>query len=421
MTSPSPRRTPLSGGARQAGWPVLELLVAVAVQLLLTPLLLHRLGAAQFGVWVLAQSALLAAGAMSFGASAGVLPVLSAAWQRGDVAGARAALGTLGRRVALMAALGLVAIAVAAAVGFTVADLDPSWWAVALAVLAWMAVTDLDNAAASTLKAQGRFGFAAATETAARLVQLGLVAAFVAAGSAALAPVLLSLAVTGAKLGVRLAALRGGLAVAPDATSPVPRELAVTGAWIWAGSLGSLAFNAFDRWFVGAWFGASTLAAYAVCVQLTQLPHAAVAAAGQVLVPWAARPGERERKLRLLAGTTLLAALPSLLLLPLLEPLLALWISPAFAQEHLALARGLCLAFGLLCLNVPGYFLLLGLGRARFATLLISACGLLFVAGAWALPHELASFVWLKAGFAALSLGLPLGAAWYLRRDGADR
>ena len=252
----------------------------------------------------------------------------------------------------------------------------------------------------------------------ARLAQLALVALLVENGHPALVPALLSLAITLLKFGFRLHALRGLWPAATPAPAPgVARELAVTGLWIWVGSLGSLAFNAFDRWFVGAWFGASTLAAYAVCTQLTQLPHAMVAAAGQVLVPWAARrqaQGAGGSGLKVLLLSTALAALPSLLLLPLLEQALALWISPAFAQEHLALARGLCIAFGLLCLNVPGYFLLLGLGQARFTTVLISVCGLLFVAGALALPRELSTFVLLKGGFALLALGLPLGCAWQL-------
>ena len=71
-------------GTSLAFWPVLELLVTVAAQLVLTPLLLHRLGPEQFGVWVLVQSTLLACSIMSLGASTGLLPVLSTAVHRGD-------------------------------------------------------------------------------------------------------------------------------------------------------------------------------------------------------------------------------------------------------------------------------------------------------------------------------------------------
>lgn len=420
----------LLGRARVAAWPVLELLVSAGVQILLTPLLLHRLGSQQFGVWVLVQTALLAAAALSLGASAGLLPVLSAALHRGDVAGARAAVSWLFRRVAGVAGSVLVCVVIALAAGWTPGV--PAWaaanlWSLSLAGLAWVVSTELDNAAASALKAQGRFGTAARSEVAARVIQLALVAALVGPGDSALMPILLSVLVTVAKFLVRLAALRpqwraGSAAGAAGTGGSVARELAITGLWVWIGALGSLAFNAFDRWFVGAWFGASTLAAYAICTQLTQLPHAIVAAAGQILVPWAARPafqGSRPSAgpagMKLLVWSTALSALPSLLLLPLLEPVLGLWISPDFAREHLALAQGLGIAFLVLCLNVPAYFLLLGMGQARFITIVVSVCGLLFVLGALALPHDLSVFVVLKGAFAVLALGLPLGCALRLR------
>jgi O-antigen/teichoic acid export membrane protein len=329
------------------------------------------------------------------------------------------------RRVAAVAASMLACFVIALSL-----DLPgvPLWaaadiWPLGLAALAWMTSTELDNAVASALKAQGRFDVAARSEVAARIAQLALIAAWVGAGSSALVPIFLSLFVTVAKFFVRLAALRRqwpsrSTNAAAGAGSSVVRELAITGLWVWIGALGSLVFNAFDRWFVGAWFGASTLAAYAICTQLAQLPHAVVAAAGQVLVPWAARnvfQGPRTSSdgagMKLLVWATALAALPSLLLLPLLEPALGLWISKDFAHEHLSLARGLTVAFLLLCLNVPGYFLLLGMGQARLTTIVISLCGLLFVLGALSLPRDLSTFVILKGVFAALALALPIGCA----------
>jgi len=423
-------------GARVVTWPVMELVMSVAVQLVLTPLLLHRLGPQQFGVWIIVSTTLLASTALSLGASAGVLPVLSALLHRGDVAGARGALRWLYRRVAGVSLAVLGCVLAALAVGH-VPSAVPGWaapglWPLVLATLAWMTLIELDNGVSSALKAQGRFDVAAQTEAAARLVQLALIFTAVAAGSPALVPVALSVAVTVAKVVVRLAAWRRrppGAVGTSSLASPaggdpraIHRQVAITGLWVWTGALGSLAFNAFDRWFVGAWFGASTLAAYAICTQLAQLPHAVAAAAGQVLVPWSARlapdvahvTGHRTA-LRLLAGATALAAVPSLVLLPLLQPLLSLWISPEFAREHLALARGLTLAFGVLCLNVPAYFLLLGMGRARYTTVVVSVCGAVFVLGALAMPHDLSTFVVLKGLFAVLALALPVGCALQLR------
>lgn len=417
-----------------AAWPVAELLVTVGVQIVLTPLLLHRLGAQAFGVWVLVQTLLLAAPLLSLGASAGVLPVFSKAVQQGASAAAHAALRWLQRRVLLSAMAALAGTALALGLGLlpaTPGPLPAPWW-LALAALAWVVLTDLDGAAGSSLKAHGRFAFAAQTEAVARVLQLALTALWVQQGDSVLEPVLIAVLITLAKLVVRRAALRRHAPDDPappstDAARATRAELAVTGAWVWAGSLGSLVFYAFDRWFVGAWLGTSVLAAYAVCTQLAQLPHAVASAASQVLVPWAARhaagtatSAARGGSLRMLAAATALAALPALLLLPLVEPLLALWISPAFAIEHAALARGLALVFLVLSLNAPGYFMLLGMGRARFATAVSLASGVVFVAGALLLPRELWTFVALKGVFALLSLALPLGCAYWLRMPAAS-
>lgn len=415
-------------GTGLAFWPVMELLAVVAAQFVLTPLLLHRLGPGQFGVWVLVQSTLLACSFMSLGASTGLLPVLSAAVHRGDRAGAAAALRWLIRRTAVVSAAVVLGSLVALGLGLLTPELVGGGDHAGLLVLcavAWMAATELDGAFASSLKACGRFAFAARLETAARGAQVAVIAWVVQDGSHALLPIAVSLAVTLGKLAFRLWALRreGLLAPMPaPAAGPagqVSRDLARTSVWLWISLLGSLVFNAFDRWFVGAWFGASVLAAYAVCVQLAQVPHALAAAAGQVLVPWAARQagpgaGSHRRLLTTLGWTTALAALPSLLLLLIVQPLLGLWISPAFAAEHGGLARQLTLVFLLLSLNVPAYFLLLGLGHARFPTIVIGACGIFFVVGAMLLPRELSTFVNLKALFALLSLALPLGCALVL-------
>jgi O-antigen/teichoic acid export membrane protein len=417
-------------GSSLAFWPVLELMVVVAAQFVLTPLLLHRLGPEQFGVWVLVQSMLVACSVMSLGASTGLLPVLSAVVHRGDRAGAAAALSWLMRRTAVVSAVmvagGLIALERGVLPDDLVGGRDGAWLLVLSAVV-WMAATELDGALASSLKACGKFAFAARLEAAARFVQVALIALVVDGGSQALLPVLVSLAVTIGKLVFRLLALhKEGLLTpqitrAASPTGDVSRDLARTSAWLWIGLLGSLTFNAFDRWFVGAWFGASVLAAYAICVQLAQMPHAIAAAAGQVLVPWAARQGRPgpgtdsdRRTLKILGWTTALAALPSLVLLRFIEPLLGLWISPAFAAEHLELGRQLTLVFLLLSLNVPAYFLLLGLGYPRFSTVVIGVSGLLFVVGAMLLPRDLSTFVNLKAFFALLSLALPVGCALVL-------
>jgi O-antigen/teichoic acid export membrane protein len=420
-------------GAHLALWPILDLVVAVSAQFLLTPLLLQRLGAHEFGVWIIVQSTLLASTALSLGASAGLLPVLSATLSRGDIAGARAAMRWFARRTAFVSSMVLACGGFVVWLGFMLSGLaraaQGDTWLIALATLAWMAASEFDNGFSSALKARGCFGSVAQVESGARITQVVLIFALVDVGSTALLTILISLALTVIKALLkhyvtdRHDQLRYGNIDNVVPSNEVPPGVVSTGIWIWIGTLGSLAFNAFDRWFIGAWFGTSVLASYAICTQIAQMPHTIASAAGQVLVPWAAHRESRQwntptgrTPMALLAQTTALSLVPSALLLPSLEPLLALWISKDFALEHLALARGLTAVFLLLSFSVPSYFLLLGMGYARLTTVVGSACGVLFVIGVLTLPPSLTTFVALKGLFALLTLALPASCVVLLGR-----
>lgn len=406
------------GGLRPI-WPVVELLATVLAQLLLTPLLLYRLGSGPFAVWVLAQTALLAASTLSLGAGTALLPALAHARSRGDAVGAWTAIGFFVRRTWITSSILIVALAL-------VAPLPGAfgWLPVALATLVWTVASEFDNGFSSALKALDRFDAVAGLEVAGRAAQLTLTWIVVTDGGTALGPIVIAAGSTVFKASCKYAALRRRWP-RPDMANAhlahaLPLELSAAGAWLWLGLGGGLAFHAFDRWYIGVSMGASVLAAYAVCSQLAQLPHAVVSAASQTLVPWAARQrghmanaAVRQRVRKLLLMASLAAVLPSGLLLLLLEPLLGLWISKEFAAEQLPLARGLVLVFLLLSLNVPSYFLQFGFDLLRAQTLLVLVAGAVFVGGCLLLSPGLIGFVAMKGLFAVLSLSLIAHFVWW--------
>ncbi|MFM9423881.1 O-antigen/teichoic acid export membrane protein [Variovorax sp. GrIS 2.14] len=421
MTWKRPRLSPY---AHSAAWSIVELLCSTGAQFVLTPLLLHRLGAEQFSVWVIAQTVLVGSATLSLGASTALMPVLAHARTRGDLSGIQEAIRLFIRRTLLMSAVLFATVSTTSGLGWAPATLSgwSRWnlWAIASTALLWAAVTELDNGLSSALKAQERFDTCALMEAAARTAQIALTFWLVVSDGSALVPIILAVVVTATKAVVKFAALRpNGLIQDPPIDIEkferlsVANELKSNGLWIWLSVLSGLMFNAFDRWFVGAQLGSAVLVAYAACTQIAQMPHALVAAAGQTLGPWAAKRRDRlaqvdvRRNIRkVLVIATAAAALPSLLLLLVLEPLLSLWISTEFAVEHLAMARGMTLAFCLLSLNVPAYFLLLGLGRVRSSTLLVAVAGVVFVVGCLLLPPSLPGFVFMKGLFAALTISL---------------
>jgi O-antigen/teichoic acid export membrane protein len=407
---------------RLSSWPVVELMASIAAQLVLTPFLLHSLSTPQFGVWVIAQSALFAAATLSLGAGTALLPALSMARSQGDAGNAWLAIRMFLRRTAASSLVLLVLLSVATAwFGAPSWAPDPAplrFLGLGTLTLVWLAATELDSGFSSALKALGQFSAAARLEVASRIVQVIMTITFIAQGDPAILPIGVAAAVTTARAALKFAMLRrlwpaSRPGAGRDGSNDVSREIRSTGAWVWLGLMGGLAFNAFDQWFVGAWLGSSALAAYAVCSQIAQMPHAFVAAAGQTLVPWAAQQrGEladstvRRNVREIMALSTAVAALPSLLLLLLLGPLLSLWVSPEFSREHLPLARGLVVVYLLLSLNVPSFFLLFGLGRVRDSTIIHGVAGAVLIGGCLLLPPSLAGFVAMKGLFAVLTLGL---------------
>lgn len=418
------KRLPLGTHGSSAVWAVVELVCSMGAQLILTPLLLHRLGVDQFGVWVIALTVLVGSATLSLGTGTALLPVLAHANAKGDAAGAWAAIDLFARRSAKTSAVLFLAISAVTSLGWAPVKLSAwaQWdlWILASATLAWASITEIDNGLSSALKARNRFDISALIEAVARAVQLGLTFWLLSSGGSALVPIILATAVTGIKAWAKLVVLRADWPRLPrqiDAsdirTASVAAELGASGRWIWLGLLSGLVFNAFDRWFVAAQLGSAALAAYATCAQIAQMPHALAAAAGQTLAPWAARRRDqlteddvRHSIRRVLLLATAAAALPSLVLLLVLQPLLGWWISKDFAAENLSTAQGLTVAFCLLALNVPAYFLLFGLGRVRTSTVLSALSGLVFVGGCMLIPPTVPGFVFMKGLFAALTLSL---------------
>lgn len=418
------KRLLLGSHASSVVWSVLELGCSTGAQLILTPLLLNRLGVDQFSIWVIALTVLVGSATLSLGTGTALLPVLAHANAKGDATGAWAAISIFFRRSVMTSAVLFVVMSAATSLGWTPAILSAlePWdlWLLASAILTWAFITEIDNGLSSALKARSRFDISALIEAVTRAAQLGLTFWLLGSGGLALIPIILAIAVTGIKAWTKLLVLRAQwprltcqINATEDRTTSVTAELGASGSWIWLGLLSGLMFNAFDRWFLAAQLGAAALTAYATCAQIAQMPHALVAAAGQTLAPWAARRRDqlaagdvRHGIRRVLLLATAAAALPSLMLLLVLQPLLGWWISKDFAVANLPTAQGLTIAFCLLALNVPAYFLLFGLGRVRTSTILSAFSGIVFVGGCLIIPPAVPGFVFMKGLFAAMTLGL---------------
>ena len=406
-------------------WPVLEQFAWPASQLLLAPFLLHRLGASQFGLWILALTFVFGAPVLSLGRSLSLLVLIPQ--QRSTASPTAWLLHRVLRQIGWVAPVVVLSATAVAWNWYGVVPVDRQTLALYAALTAGLVVaTELDNAFALALKGYSRFRVGALCEVAGRAVQVVAFLLLIRQGDGVLTALSLSLACTAAKACLKAWALHRSrepaesVADAPPQPPALAREMTQLGLWNMLQVASGMIFFGYDRWLVGYVAGTAALGAYGICSQYVQFSHSIASAAGQPLIPWAARqlaangqPVDARRLRRVFLLTALLSCVPVTLCWLLATPALSLWISPAFAAANGPLVDRLCIAFLLLALNIPISNLLMGMREARLVALagLVAGLGLVAASQLWR-PGGLAAVVDLKIGYAVFALVL----AWPLLR-----
>jgi O-antigen/teichoic acid export membrane protein len=166
------------------------------------------------------------------------------------------------------------------------------------------------------------------------------------------------------------------------------------GKWTWVQALGAALFSTADRFLVGASLGAEALARYSICLQLAQQVQTIPAAGAQFLFPAISRrreAGEDYRRLAIRASLAI-AALGAAMALPLAllpGPILRIWVGPEIAASSAGVLTWLAVAFAILAASVGPFYVLLGSGRERYATLVSLGAGLLAAVVAYLLLARL--------------------------------
>ena len=81
-------------------------------------------------------------------------------------------------------------------------------------------------------------------------------------------------------------------------------------------------------------------------------------------------------KVKITRITLLLGAIPSLLLVMFPEAIFELWLGKELPPDVMTALRPMVLAFFLLCLNVPPYYTLLGMGQVRYVAIVNLIAGI---------------------------------------------
>lgn len=395
------------------GWYPLLLFIA-------TPWFLHRLGAENYGHWMLLTATVGFGGVLNTGTGAATIKAISTGIGRagrGDIehtVRASLAIAMLGGGILAFLVFCVFWFAGGTLLARMGAPTQVQLTGAAAALLIWL--EQLDNVFSSAMKGAEQFGQAARIEIAAKTMQI-LAGALVLLWWPALWALYVALLIVAVLRLLAKMAIATRLLVLSDLRPSLAgtAEILRFAKWGWLQGVGGVLFGVADRMLVGSLLGAASLTYYSIASQLAMQIHAVSAAGVSVIFPMVSRRLEgghhfslwRVTKLTT-AGNLLLSSFIASMLLLFGPMILRGWIGPDSAHPTAQILPWLVIAYWILASNVVPYYLLLGMGRVRFVGLTVLGSGVFAVIGMYfsinglGLPGASAG----RAIYALLSLAL---------------
>jgi O-antigen/teichoic acid export membrane protein len=363
-----------------AAYGVLDYAAYPIGMLLVAPIVLRHLGAAEFGIWAVATAAVSTGGVIASGF--GDANIQHVAKHRS--AGNPAALENLVRS---MMGINLILGCVFAFVGLGfapyaarhIAGIDFAHQRICLISLRiaslLMLVRAVETVSISTLRAFERYGAAVRVSIGIRLLTLAAAAGLAFTGhdtsSIMVATAVLTVIGTCWQL-VRLRAFLGMSTLWPAFDGEATKALFGFGVFSWIQTVAGVLFGQVDRLIIGVSFGAVAVASYTLCVQLAQPIFGITAAGLHFLFPYlSGRVGIlstaqlRRTLLRAFGCNLLFVAGCATVLLVFGDHVLRVWAGVAIEKNAAPILPVIVIGSALLGLSVTGSYALLALGRVR--------------------------------------------------------
>ena len=373
---------------------VLDYVAQPAGMLLAAPVLLHRLGIASYGIWLVSSAAIGAGSIVSSGFGDVIIQRLASLRGQDNQRHMRAIVanvltinmvlgGGLSALLWLLAPLAARHITHDAHALFSTCV-----WCLRVGALL-IVIRSVETVFMSAQRAFESYGAAVRISTTTRLLTIVAAVGLASAGRS-LIWIMLATAVIGvAGATAQWFALHSFLQHAPilpifDKT--IFHSLLAFGSFSWLQAICSVVFSQADRLLIGATLGASAVACYGICVQVAQPIHGLTAAALHFVYPHlsarsANLPLTRIRSLIAVAfaANVLLAVAFTLLVATWGPRILTAWMGSSIGMQANAILPIIAISFGLLAMNVTGHYALLAFGRFGIVTVLNTAGGLLML------------------------------------------
>jgi O-antigen/teichoic acid export membrane protein len=410
-----------------AAYGVLDYAAYPIAMLVSAPTLLKHLGVAQYGIWIVTTAALNTGSIIASGFGDANIQYISSARSYGDSSVLlRAVRSMLGINLLLGAALAviswmLVPLAAKHVVG-SAAGLEAACLLSLRIASALMLARAIESVCVSTQRAFERYGAAVRISLFARVITVAAAVLLSVRGfgvaAIMVATACLMVLSTAAQL-IRLKQYLGASSLRPSFDRQATSALFGVGAFSWLLAVASVVFTQADRLLLGVSLGATTVTAYALCVQMAQPVYGIASSGLHFLFPYlSARSAISEpaalRQVVLTAfAVNLLIVAAGTGILLLFGPLaLYAWVGRSVAQSAVSILTPIVCSFALLGLSVTGYYSLLALGHIRTVTALnLSGGSIMLPLMVWLLQlqgvHGIA-MARLSYGLIALLMYVPL-------------
>jgi O-antigen/teichoic acid export membrane protein len=348
--------------------------------LLVAPIVLHRLGASEYGLWMIATAVVSAGGIVASG-------FCDANLQR--VAHLRGAgrFDRMPHTVRSMLGINLVLGSVLAAAAWIAAPYAAPHLAsshlaetreclISLRIASVLIlVRAVESVSVSTQRAFEQYRATVEISSAVRLLTLGAAAVLTLAGERTISILVATglFLVFGAYLQFRkLRKFLGSVSLWPRFHAEETRGLLGSGVFVWVQALGGVVFGQFDRILLGVSLGALAVAPYSLCVQFAQPIFGLTASGLHFLFPYLSGragaitgAGLKRALVKAFACNLLLVSAGAGILLLLGDRLIQIWAGPIVAQNAASILPPIVLGSALMGLSVTGTYAMQALGRFR--------------------------------------------------------
>jgi O-antigen/teichoic acid export membrane protein len=368
-----------------AAYGVLDYAAYPIAMLVSAPTLLKHLGVAQYGIWIVTTAALNTGSIIASGFGDANIQYISSARSYGDSGVLlRAVRSMLGINLLMGAALAaiswmLVPLAARHVVG-SATGLEAACLLSLRIASALMLVRAIESVCVSTQRAFERYGAAVRISLLGRVITVAA-AVLLSMRGFGVAAIMVATACfmvlsTAAQI-FRLKHYLGASSLLPSFDRQATSALFSVGAFSWLLAVSGVVFTQADRLLLGVSLGATTVTAYALCVQMAQPVYGIASSGLHFLFPYLSARNAiseqfaiRKAVLAAFAVNLLIVAAGTGILLVYGPVALYAWVGRPVAQSAVSILTPIVCSFALLGLSVTGYYSLLALGHFHMVTAL---------------------------------------------------